>query len=670
MSRNILGDYEIIKEMEKGPLGSVFLVEHRFIKRRFILKLLPTAINADSEFLHRFKKHIQDIALLTHPNIVKLHNVSEAGGKYFLVTDSVLTGEQPVHLGDYVKANQHRMGEKDYLHILSQVAKALDYAHEKNVVHGMLKPSNILIKESSHGIDVLVSDFGLASIVGEGYLLSHIYKNMAAALSIHFDEAGTKEDILPALHQSFLTSYHFLSVEQKKNQMASPASDVYAFGVLTYWLLTKEYPEGIPSMPSKINSSLLLLWDELIKGCMQKDPQKRPISIAKALDDISYPQLEEYQTKEEDYTRQVSIEDLSHMRITTPKLAPVRKPDETDKRSITETVEETPPLSMEQPPQDRYKGSIADRLQPKLQPTQQIRPSASIMTKPVVEKTLKPILEPQKLQKPTYETDPIIHLQSDVMVAPYKPQEKEEKIIEPLLSEMMVLKGGAFYRGSNEGARDERPAHKVHVDSFAIDIHPVTNEQFVRFLEVMSGEKDHNNNDIIRLRDSRIHRNAGRYVIESGYTKHPVVGVTWYGATAYAKWVGKRLPFEAEWEVAARSMKDATIYPTGFEISKDQANYFSSDTTPICTYPANAIGLYDMAGNVYEWCDDWYDYTYYELSHQEPQNPKGPHQGVYRVLRGGCWKSLKDDLRCSHRHRNNPGATNNMYGFRCASNVS
>ncbi len=257
----------------------------------------------------------------------------------------------------------------------------------------------------------------------------------------------------------------------------------------------------------------------------------------------------------------------------------------------------------------------------------------------------------------------------DSMIKEYQPLIKDKKDIEPLYTDMIVVRGGTFSRGSTVGNRDEMPQHAIQIPTFALDIHPVSNEQFVRFLEFMGSEKDQNYNDLIRLKDSRISRVAGKWSIEAGYSKHPVVGVTWYGAGAYAEWLGKRLPYEAEWEIAARGGSETAIYPTGDSIDKHQANFFSSDTTPVMTYSPNGYGLYDMAGNVYEWCQDWYGYNYYETSAQEPNDPKGPHQGVYRVLRGGCWKSLKEDLRCSHRHRNNPNAFNGTYGFRCASNV-
>jgi formylglycine-generating enzyme required for sulfatase activity len=280
------------------------------------------------------------------------------------------------------------------------------------------------------------------------------------------------------------------------------------------------------------------------------------------------------------------------------------------------------------------------------------------------------VLKPQEIARPQYEADPGAIFHQGTMVSHYTPTKVESNEVEPLLAEMVVIPGGVYMRGSTEGARDEMPRHEIRLPSFAFDIHPVTNEQFVRFLQAMGGEKDHNNNDIIRLRDSRIKRSAGKVIIESGYAKHPVVGVTWYGALAYAKWIGKRLPLEAEWEAAASGGHSDWLFPTGPNIERAQANFFSSDTTPVMSYQPNAFGLYDMAGNVYQWCQDWYAYNYYDTSALEPDRPIGPPQGVYRVLRGGCWKSLKDDMRCSHRHRNNPGAVNGTYGFRCAADVS
>lgn len=283
--------------------------------------------------------------------------------------------------------------------------------------------------------------------------------------------------------------------------------------------------------------------------------------------------------------------------------------------------------------------------------------------------SLKPIFQNPSIERPRTDMDPAAIFNIDTTVKNYTPEFKDVTNLQPIESEMVIIEGGSFTRGSQDGNRDEMPRHSVNLSSFAIDVHPVTNEQFVRFLEVMGGEKDGNHNDIIRLRDSRIKRSAGKLNIESGYSKHPVVGVTWYGAIAYAKWVGKRLPTEAEWEIAARGGEDNALYPTNDDIEKTLANFFSSDTTAVMSYAPNAYGLYDMAGNVYEWCQDWYGYNYYEISVQEPDNPQGPLQGVYRVLRGGCWKSLKEDLRCSRRHRNNPGTVNGTYGFRCAANV-
>jgi formylglycine-generating enzyme required for sulfatase activity len=449
------------------------------------------------------------------------------------------------------------------------------------------------------------------------------------------------------LQASFLQNFAFLAPEQKKIDHQAPIDikvDVYAFGVLAYYLLTGEFPEGIFEMPSSFRYEQSWNWDGLITACLQADPEKRPESLVEALEAIR---------------TQPRAPANFHDFVTTP-LAPAPRAQEPQEapqpQPVYAAAKEELSSSGEEASSDELVIDIPVGLVEELC-------VAGANT------TLRPMLKSAHIERPLNDLDPAAALVVDTAVKHYTPERREVKNIQPLQTEMVVVNGGQFYRGSTDGNRDESPRHLVTLSSYAIDTHPVTNEQFVRFLEVMGGEKDSNHQDIIRMRDSRIKRSGGRLSIESGYSKHPVVGVTWYGALAYAMWLGKRLPTEAEWEIAARGGLENDLYPTGEDIEKTQANFFSSDTTAVMSYAPNGYGLYDMAGNVYEWCHDWYGYNYYEASVQEPEDPKGPLQGVYRVLRGGCWKSLKEDLRCSRRHRNNPGTVNGTYGFRCAADV-
>ena len=394
------------------------------------------------------------------------------------------------------------------------------------------------------------------------------------------------------------------------------------------------FPEGNFPRPNAINPDFRLNWDHVINECLKPDPSKRPDSFLQLLNVLASSQVTSFRNMQED--QGVSLD-------------------------WDETIEEKK--------KEEYGGvaTVTEKvLEKKIAPIQtKILHEASRMVK----KDVKPDLKPQEIQRPEYDPDPAAAFHVDSTVARYVLKEEKVKNVDPIQTDMEVIGKGEYFRGNDEGGRDERPRHKIKLNNFALDLHPVTNEQFVRFLEVMGGEKDSNNNYIIHLKDSRLRRHGRKLSIESGYSKHPVIGVTWYGAIAYAKWVGKRLPTEGEWEVAAACCQEL-MYTTGNSIERTQANFFSSDTTAVKSYPPNKLGLYDMAGNVYEWCQDWYDYNCYEAAMQRPDSPKGPLQGVYRVLRGGCWKSLKDDLRCSHRHRNNPGTVNTTYGFRCAADVT
>jgi sulfatase modifying factor 1 len=305
---------------------------------------------------------------------------------------------------------------------------------------------------------------------------------------------------------------------------------------------------------------------------------------------------------------------------------------------------------------------------------------------------------------------------------------------------MVWIPGGVFRMGSDEERAwdDEHPAHRVRVDGFWLDETEVTNAQFREFVEatgyVTTAERAPSVEEILAQTPPGTPPPPPELMVPgsvvftppdkdvplddffqwwnwtpganwqhpegpdsdlTGRDDHPVVHVSWDDAVAYAQWKGKRLPTEAEWEFAARGGLDGAPYVWGYDppsLEKPQANLWTGEfphkntaedgyerTSPVKSFPPNGYGLYDMAGNVWEWCADWYDREAYQRRSRAgiTDNPQGPDHSIdpqrpfqpQRSQRGGsflCHDSYCHRYRPSARHGCSPDTGMSHVGFRCA----
>ena len=217
------------------------------------------------------------------------------------------------------------------------------------------------------------------------------------------------------------------------------------------------------------------------------------------------------------------------------------------------------------------------------------------------------------------------------------------------------IPAGIFQMGSDnpDPFLNEQPVATVPVGEFFMDATEVTNAEYRQFV-LAQPEWQKGGTAARRLADANYldHWTGNDYLSEKA--DHPVVYVSWYAAAAYAKWAGKRLPTEAEWEKAARGGLEGQKYPWGDLIDASKANYGWNvgDTVPVHRYSPNGYRLYNMAGNVWEWCADAYE-----------------DEADSRVLRGGSWLDSAPFVRVSARNWSTPTFTSSYIGFRCAKYV-
>jgi formylglycine-generating enzyme required for sulfatase activity len=243
--------------------------------------------------------------------------------------------------------------------------------------------------------------------------------------------------------------------------------------------------------------------------------------------------------------------------------------------------------------------------------------------------------------------------------APVTPTELPGIVTTKDATEMVLIPAGSFLMGSNDGEPDEKPPHSVELPAYYMDKCEVTHEQYDRFLKASGHQPP-------------VSWPTGQ--MPPQLARHPVVNVTFDDAMAYARWAGKRLPTEAEWEKAARGATDQRSYPwgnsvTGKKFAVPIGDNAKDHTWPVGSFPddVSPFGVLDMAGNAWEWTDSWYD------AYPDNDRLEIAYGKKYRVIRGGGaieYYGIATTGRCSARGRSLPYGTFDALGFRCVLSAS
>jgi formylglycine-generating enzyme required for sulfatase activity len=242
--------------------------------------------------------------------------------------------------------------------------------------------------------------------------------------------------------------------------------------------------------------------------------------------------------------------------------------------------------------------------------------------------------------------------------------------------EWIYVEGGTFQMGdtSGKGGTNERPVHTVTVYGFFIGKYEVTNAQFAQFLNAYKSDTVKNGENAGKklIYDNKwgVQKTDGTWMPSPGYENHPVLSVPWEGANEFCRFYGYRLPTEAEWEYAARGGNRGMGYTFSGSDSIDEVAWYdylenggaSTFPHPVGQKKENELGIFDMTGNVWEWCSDFYG----PYSAEDQNDPTGPSSGKYHVYRGGCWLSFA--IHCTVTYRVDGGSDyHGIYhnGFRC-----
>ena len=256
---DVVAQYKVERVLGKGGMGVVYLAKHTALKKEFAIKVLPALLAQDQSFVSRFKKEGVMVGKLKHAHIVNVTDFGESQGKLYLVLEYVDGGS----LEEWFEKNRKPGGGTPAVHVqrlVGQILLGLAHAHEVGLVHRDLKPANVLLEKTG---EAKISDFGLARLVDE----EEYRRSGGTASPFHGDSVTTTGAIVGTID--------FMSPEARTMRPSDARSDIYAVGVITYYLLTGKKPHGIAQLASRLVPGLDVSWDNFIATCLAEDPGKR-----------------------------------------------------------------------------------------------------------------------------------------------------------------------------------------------------------------------------------------------------------------------------------------------------------------------------------------------------------------------------------------------------------
>ena len=639
--------YRVEAVIGQGGMAVVYRATHTGTDEACALKVISPHLAQRPGVLQLFAKEARMGGKIGwHPHIVHVYDagIDERSGLPFLAME-LLQGEtlqQRIERGPVER--------ELVVELVEQLADALQVAHEASVVHRDLKPSNLFVTRDRKGrAQLKVLDFGIAKVL-EG----EMHKT---ATEIGTPAYAAPEQLGPSFRD--IAKNQGVTVADE----VSPATDIWALGLIVYEALTGHGPgqywgastetdralrmalalRNAPRASERAGDRAQLLpggFDEWFGRCTRMDARERWGGAQQAWEALK-GLIVATGGKEQPWKGE-------------PKVAA-----QTSVAGMMGTFAPGAKVAAEQPAPVQEAGAVASVPGP---PRTQLAgvvatmpgPSAGAVEDGKREKKgsgYKWLAIPGGLFVAGIVAMVVSTGKKSTDDAGAKPQ---EAVLPPPAcpAGMVAIPGGTFMMGSSSGEDAEKPVHRVELDGFCMDVTEVTVEAYAQCVSAGSCTKP----------DTGEGCNWG----QSGKGNHPINCVDWYQAEAYCTWVGKRLPTEQEWEYGARGGSRQLEYPWGSEAPGSRACWNRSDgTCPVGSYPSgdSPFGLHDMAGNVWEWVQDWYGPYPTSVS----KNYAGHSSGLFRVIRGGGWGNNDPSLlRGSRRYLLTPDDRGYALGIRCA----